>query len=145
MNETIERNEDAKDDGHGRRVAFVTFGCRLNKAEALDLEAQYAAADFIICRAGALTIAELAAAGLGGILVPFPFAVDDHQTKNAQYLVQGKAALCVPQPEFTVEKMSKQINELTREQCLEWATNARKLAKPHAADDIANAVLACVK
>ena len=48
MNETIERNEGAKDDGRGRRVAFVTFGCRLNKAEALDLEAQYAAAGWQI-------------------------------------------------------------------------------------------------
>lgn len=110
-----------------------------------DMLSAYANADFIICRAGALTIAELAAAGLGGILVPFPFAVDDHQTQNAQYLVQGNAALCVPQPEFTVEKISKQISELTRERCLEWATNARQLAKPQAADDIAAVVLKCVQ
>ncbi|MBR6026912.1 MAG: undecaprenyldiphospho-muramoylpentapeptide beta-N-acetylglucosaminyltransferase [Neisseriaceae bacterium] len=110
-----------------------------------DMVSAYANADFIICRAGALTIAELTAAGLGSILVPFPFAVDDHQTKNAQYLVQANAALCVPQPEFTIENMAKKIGKLNREQCLQQAQNARKLAKPNAADDIAYQVLQCIE
>lgn len=110
-----------------------------------DMVSAYADADFIICRAGALTIAELTAAGLGGILIPFPFAVDDHQTQNAKYLVQANAASCVPQSEFTVENMTKKISELTREQCLQQAQNARQLAKPNAADDIASQVLQCIE
>ena len=135
-----------KDNSESVKQRYTELGINAQCTDFIDdMLSAYANADFIICRAGALTIAELAAAGLGGILVPFPFAVDDHQTQNAQYLVQGKAALCVPQPEFTVEKISKQISELSRETCLEWATNARKLAKPNAADDIATVVLACVE
>ena len=61
------------------------------------MAAAYAWADVVICRAGALTLAELCAAGVGSLLVPFPQAVDDHQTKNAQYLVDRGAAHLLPQ------------------------------------------------
>ncbi|MDF2867411.1 MAG: murG [Gammaproteobacteria bacterium] len=64
----------------------------------------YAWADFIICRAGALTVSELAAVGIGSILVPYPYAVDDHQMANARFLEQRKAAVIVPQTEFSPER-----------------------------------------
>ncbi|WP_105213440.1 undecaprenyldiphospho-muramoylpentapeptide beta-N-acetylglucosaminyltransferase [Pseudoalteromonas sp. T1lg22] len=65
-----------------------------------DMDAAYAWADLVICRAGALTVSEVAAAGRMALFVPFPHAVDDHQTANAQYLVGGDAALCMQQGDF---------------------------------------------
>ena len=62
---------------------------------------QYARADLVICRAGALTIAELAAAGVASVLIPFPFAVDDHQTYNARFLSEQGAAVLLPQKELS--------------------------------------------
>ncbi|HEY9199571.1 MAG TPA: undecaprenyldiphospho-muramoylpentapeptide beta-N-acetylglucosaminyltransferase, partial [Gammaproteobacteria bacterium] len=68
-----------------------------------DMAAAYAWADLVVCRAGALTIAELTAVGVGAILVPYPHAVDDHQTGNARYLVNAGAALLIPQSELDVD------------------------------------------
>ena len=65
-----------------------------------EMAAAYAKADLVICRSGALTIAELAAAGIGSVLVPFPFAVDDHQTHNARFLCEAGAAVLVQQREL---------------------------------------------
>ncbi|MDO5685921.1 MAG: undecaprenyldiphospho-muramoylpentapeptide beta-N-acetylglucosaminyltransferase [Neisseria sp.] len=110
-----------------------------------DMVTAYAAADYVICRAGALTVAELAAAGLGGFLVPFPHAVDDHQTQNAQYLVQGNAAICIAQSEFTAADMAERLSRLSREQCLQYAANARALALPDAAQKMAAIAVACVQ
>ena len=70
-----------------------------------DMAAAYEWADLVVCRAGALTIAELAAAGVGAILVPYPHAVDDHQAQNAAYLTNAGAALVIQQREFTREKL----------------------------------------
>jgi UDP-N-acetylglucosamine--N-acetylmuramyl-(pentapeptide) pyrophosphoryl-undecaprenol N-acetylglucosamine transferase len=75
-----------------------------------DMDAAYAWADLIICRAGALTVSEVAAAGRAALFVPLPHAVDDHQTANAQFLVGHQAALLMPQSEFTKQKV---INLLT--------------------------------
>ncbi len=110
-----------------------------------DMPSVYAQADIVVCRAGALTIAELAASGLGSILVPFPFAVDDHQTANAAYLVDGGAAIILPQETLTAVKLSQQLKELTRARCLEMACKARALALPDAAEKVAQAVLATVE
>jgi UDP-N-acetylglucosamine--N-acetylmuramyl-(pentapeptide) pyrophosphoryl-undecaprenol N-acetylglucosamine transferase len=101
---------------------------------------QYAKADLVICRAGALTIAELAAAGVASILLPFPFAVDDHQTHNARFLSEQGAAILLPQSELTAEKLASLLRELSRERCLEMAKNARSLAKAEATQAVA---LAC--
>ncbi|MDP2805596.1 MAG: undecaprenyldiphospho-muramoylpentapeptide beta-N-acetylglucosaminyltransferase [Gallionellaceae bacterium] len=97
-----------------------------------DMASQYAKADVVICRAGALTIAELAAAGVASVLIPFPYAVDDHQTYNAKFLSEQGAAILLPQKELTAEKLAQLLRELTREKLLEMATGARKLAKPDA-------------
>ncbi len=107
-----------------------------------DMVAAYSDADFVICRAGALTVSELAAAGLGGFLVPYPAAVDDHQSLNAQYLVKGQAALSVPQPELTASHLAQLIQDVDRQKCLEWASNAKKLALPDSAQKVAQIVLA---
>lgn len=103
-----------------------------------DMAEMYTWADVVICRAGALTIAELSAAGVASVLVPFPYAVDDHQTSNAHYLSDAGAAVLIPQTEFTVEKVAKLLQELTREACLDMAIKARALGKPEATVAVAN-------
>ena len=101
-----------------------------------DMAGAYAWADLVICRAGALTIAELAAAGVPAILVPFPHAVDDHQTANARFLVQVGGAFLCPQGELTPESVAL-IRNYSRGQLLEMAEKARTLAKPDAAAAVA--------
>ncbi|MES2218351.1 MAG: undecaprenyldiphospho-muramoylpentapeptide beta-N-acetylglucosaminyltransferase [Pseudomonadota bacterium] len=78
-----------------------------------DMGNAYAWADVVLCRAGALTIAELCAAGLGAILIPYPYAVDDHQTANANYLVKNAAAMLIQQTELTAERLATIIKELS--------------------------------
>ncbi|ASK27587.1 undecaprenyldiphospho-muramoylpentapeptide beta-N-acetylglucosaminyltransferase [Neisseria chenwenguii] len=110
-----------------------------------DMVSAYRDADLVICRAGALTIAELTAAGVGALLVPYPHAVDDHQTANARFMVQAEAGLLLPQPQLTAEKLAEVLNGLTREKCLQWAENARTLALPDSADDVAEIAIGVVK
>ncbi len=100
----------------------------------------YGWADLVICRAGALTISELAAAGVGSILVPYPFAVDDHQTRNAAFLVQAGAARLAPQSELTAEGLAALLRELLSEEgrLLAMATIARSLARPEATARVAD-------
>ena len=103
-----------------------------------DMAACYANADVVICRAGALTIAELAAAGVASILIPFPFAVDDHQTHNARFLSEQGAAVLLPQGELSAEKLARLLRELMdgergREKLLAMAQQARSVAKRDAA------------
>ena len=108
-----------------------------------DMADAYGWADLVLCRAGALTIAELAAAGVGSILVPFPFAVDDHQTANARFLEQGGAALVRQQAELTAESLAAILRELLgdRARLLAMAEAARRLAKVEAAERVAAACL----
>jgi UDP-N-acetylglucosamine--N-acetylmuramyl-(pentapeptide) pyrophosphoryl-undecaprenol N-acetylglucosamine transferase len=96
----------------------------------------------VICRAGALTIAELAAAGVASILIPFPFAVDDHQTRNAQFLSKRGAAVLLPQRELSAQKLAHLLRDLGdgkrgREKLLAMALKARGLAKADAAIAVA--------
>ncbi len=102
-----------------------------------DMAQQYANADVVICRAGALTIAELAAAGVASVLIPFPFAVDDHQTYNARFLSEQGAAVLLPQKELSAEKLAQLLRELSRDKLLAMAQAARKLAKPEATQAVA--------
>jgi UDP-N-acetylglucosamine--N-acetylmuramyl-(pentapeptide) pyrophosphoryl-undecaprenol N-acetylglucosamine transferase len=103
-----------------------------------DMAAAYTWADVVICRAGALTVAELAAAGVGAILVPYPFAVDDHQTDNAKYLTEGGAGWLIPQPQFTVEQVAKLLEGLDRDILLKTAQKSRSLAITDAAAQVSN-------
>jgi UDP-N-acetylglucosamine--N-acetylmuramyl-(pentapeptide) pyrophosphoryl-undecaprenol N-acetylglucosamine transferase len=109
-----------------------------------DMAAAYAWADLVICRSGALTVSELAAAGVGAILVPFPAAVDDHQTSNARYLVNEAAAVLLPEGELSAERLAAELERLCadRDGLLAMAERARRLARPHAAEELAHACLA---
>jgi UDP-N-acetylglucosamine--N-acetylmuramyl-(pentapeptide) pyrophosphoryl-undecaprenol N-acetylglucosamine transferase len=102
-----------------------------------DMAGAYDWADLVICRAGALTIAELAAAGVASILVPFPHAVDDHQSANARFLVNVGGAFLLPQAELTADSIAL-IRNYSRSQLLEMAAQARSLARPEAAEEVAN-------
>jgi UDP-N-acetylglucosamine--N-acetylmuramyl-(pentapeptide) pyrophosphoryl-undecaprenol N-acetylglucosamine transferase len=101
-----------------------------------DMAGAYEWADLVICRAGALTIAELAAAGVASILVPFPHAVDDHQTGNAKFLVHAGGAFLLPQTDLTPEAVAL-IRNYSRSQLLEMSEKARSLAKPDATEEVA--------
>ena len=103
-----------------------------------DMDAAYQWADLVLCRSGALTVSELAAVGLGALFVPFPHAVDDHQTANAKYLLTVNGAEIIQQSELNAEILAQKIACLSnREQCLEMAINAKKQAKPDATKDVA--------
>ena len=108
-----------------------------------DMASAYAWADFVICRAGALTLAELAAEGLGSILLPFPYAVDDHQTQNAEGFVAAGAAELVQDRDFDATRFAGMLERLLRDadKRLAMANAARTLAKPDAADVIAQRCL----
>ncbi len=123
------------------RAAYAEAGV---EAELLpfidDMAGAYAWADLAVCRAGALTIAELQAAGLGALLVPYPAAVDDHQTKNAAGLVGSGAARLVQERDLTAELLGALIAELTgsRAKLLAMAEAARAAAVTDAAARIAD-------
>lgn len=106
-----------------------------------DMASAWGQADLAICRAGALTIAELAAAGVPAVLVPFPHAVDDHQTANARFLVEAGAAWLVPEAELSPEKLAALLNGLTREQLVRMAGKARAQARPDAVERVVQACL----
>lgn len=107
-----------------------------------DMGAAYAWADVVVCRAGALTLAELCAVGVASVLVPFPQAVDDHQTKNARYLVDRGAAYLLPQDADLAEHLGATLQVLNhRGDLLRMAQAARALAKPDAAQRVARIVL----
>lgn len=103
-----------------------------------EMDQAYAWADIALCRAGALTIAELCAAGLGAILVPFPFAVDDHQTVNASFMVKNQAAWLVQQTDLTVERLIELLMQLNleKEKCFLMAQSAYNSRKMDAAEHV---------
>ncbi|WP_239326695.1 undecaprenyldiphospho-muramoylpentapeptide beta-N-acetylglucosaminyltransferase [Snodgrassella gandavensis] len=109
-----------------------------------DMVSAYREADLVICRAGALTIAELTAAGVGAILVPYPHAVDDHQTANAQFMVKDGAAMLLPQTSLNAQALMTVLIDLSREQCLQMAAKARALAQPDSAAKVAAAAVASI-
>lgn len=103
-----------------------------------DMAARYAKADLVICRSGALTVAELAAVGVASVLVPFPHAVDDHQTGNARFLADAGAAVLLPQTELTPQRLAALLQEMDRERLLTMADKARRCAKPEATVRVAD-------
>ena len=115
----------------GELVAFID-----------DMARCYAEADLVICRAGAMTIAELSAGGLASLLVPFPHAVDDHQTANARFLADKGAALLISQKELSAEGLAKLIRSLDRGALLAMAEKARALGRPGAARAVADCCVA---
>ena len=102
-----------------------------------DMARRYAEADLVLCRAGAITVAELSAGGVASVLVPFPHAVDDHQSANARFLSERGAALLLPQAELAPETLAATLRALDRPRLLEMARRARDLGKPDAARRVA--------
>jgi len=102
-----------------------------------DMASEYMACDLVLCRAGALTVSELAAAGVASILVPYPYAVDDHQTGNARFLSDHQAAILLPQTELNPDTLAEILKKMTRERLLAMAIAARKQAKPNASQKVA--------
>ena len=103
-----------------------------------DMAHRYAEADLVICRAGAITLAELCAGGMASVLVPFPHAVDDHQTANARFLADKGAAVLLPQNKLTPEGLAQLLRSLDRKALLAMAEKARMLGKPDAASIVAD-------
>jgi UDP-N-acetylglucosamine--N-acetylmuramyl-(pentapeptide) pyrophosphoryl-undecaprenol N-acetylglucosamine transferase len=137
VHQTGERDYNAVRTAYARReinaevVPFLT-----NMAE------RFAWADVIVCRAGAITAAEIAAAGRAAIFIPFGAATDSHQLRNAQEMERAGAARLIPEPQLTAERLVEEIfSLLDRPEALEaMAANARRLAKPHAVQEIVNLI-----
>ena len=106
-----------------------------------DMAARYAWADLVVCRGGALTIAELAAVGLGAIVVPLPGAIADEQSANARFLLDAGAAIVLPQAELAASDapLAGILGRLTRAEALTMAQNAHRVGKRDAADRVADA------
>jgi UDP-N-acetylglucosamine--N-acetylmuramyl-(pentapeptide) pyrophosphoryl-undecaprenol N-acetylglucosamine transferase len=128
------KNSYRQAGAQGELVAFID-----------DMARRYAEADLVICRAGAVTIAELSAGGMASILVPFPHAVDDHQTANARFLADRGAALLLHQKDMTAQRLAQLIGSLDRPKLLEMADKARALGKPDAARIVAQRCMELVK
>ncbi len=123
------------------RAAYAEAGLALGDSLRVepfieDMAAAYAWADLVLCRAGALTVAELAAAGVGSVLVPFPHAVDDHQTHNAEVLAQAGAAQRIQQRDLSAECLADTLRGMTHARALEMACAARAQAQPDAAERV---------
>ena len=123
--ETLKANY-AQAGVEGELVAFID-----------DMARRYAEADLVICRAGAVTVAELSAGGMASILVPFPHAVDDHQTANAKFLSERGAAILIQQRDLSPGKLAELIRSMDRAKLLDMAQKARALGKPDAARIVA--------
>jgi len=104
-----------------------------------DMASAYAWADVVVCRAGALTVSEVAAAGVAAVFIPFPHAVDDHQTRNAEYLVEHDAALLMQESQVDARKLANVLSSLAgdRARLAGMATRGRAAAVPDAADRVA--------
>ena len=126
------------------QAAYAALGLHARVAPFIDdMTAAYRWADLVICRAGAMTIAELAAAGAASILVPYPHAVDDHQTANAHYLADVGAALLLPDHQLLAGALAPLLQTLASDRpgLLAMATRARAAALPDAAATVANQCL----
>jgi len=112
---------------------YERFGVHAEVVDFIDdMAAAYAQADLVLCRAGAMTVAELAVVGVASILVPFPHAVDDHQTGNARYLSDQGAATLIPQGELSASKLAEILSLGDRQALLAQATRARALSRADA-------------
>lgn len=109
-----------------------------------DMAAAYAQADFVVARAGALTIAELEAAGIGALLVPYPWAIDDHQTRNAESFARNGAGIVMSENEFSAQRLREEITALSadRSRVVAMARAAREQAQTNATQLLAQACIA---
>ena len=110
-----------------------------------DMATAYANADLVICRAGAMTVSEISAAGVAACFVPFPYAIDDHQTANARFLSDAKAAILIPQSQLDADSLANLVLGLRREDLAEMAVKAQALAKFHATEEVASICEECAR
>lgn len=137
VHQTGERDYNAVRTAYARReIHAEVLPFIANMAE------QFARADLIVCRSGAITTAEIAAAGRAAIFVPFAGATDSHQLRNAQALVQQEAARLIPQSELTPERLTGEIFSLLDrpEELARLEQNARRLARPRAVEDMVDLI-----
>ena len=124
------------------RTNYERAGVRADTVAFIDdVAARYAEADLLICRAGASTIAELAVAGVPAVLIPFPYAVDDHQTHNARFLSERGGAVLIAQSTLTPEMLVGLLAQFDREKLLAMAQAARAAGKPEATQEVAQACM----
>jgi len=128
------------------RQAYSAAGVQAATAAFIDdMAAAYAEADLVVCRAGATTVAEIAAAGVASVLVPYPHAVDDHQTANARFLADAGAAILVPESELSAERLAGLLARFDRVWLGDMARRARSLARPDATSAVAMACAELVR
>ena len=128
------------------RANYAAAGVQATLTPFIDNTAQaFADADLVVCRAGASTVTELAAVGAASVLVPFPHAVDDHQTTNARFLADAGAGDLVPQPELTPAKLAEILQKTERSTLLQQGLAAKKLQKLTATDSLVQACEALAK
>ncbi len=121
------------------RANYAAAGVEVDARDYIeDMATLYEWCDVAVCRAGAMTVAELACAGVPAVLVPFPYAVDDHQTTNAKFLAEAGAAWCMQQKDITAESLAAHLAALTREQLAGMSSKAQALAKPEATKTVAD-------
>ena len=104
-----------------------------------DMAEAYAQTDLAVCRAGAMTVSELAAVGVASVLIPYPYAVDDHQTANGRYLADADAAVLIPESEFDAERLADEMARLISapRRLAEMGRRARELGFPDATEKVA--------
>jgi UDP-N-acetylglucosamine--N-acetylmuramyl-(pentapeptide) pyrophosphoryl-undecaprenol N-acetylglucosamine transferase len=121
------------------RRAYATVQVQAEVVDFIDdMPRRYAEADLVICRAGAITVSELTAAGVPSVLVPLVASTTSHQRDNAQWMAQQKAAIHLPQTELTPDKLAALLQSTTREVCLAMAEAAHAIGRRQANDTIAN-------
>lgn len=136
------RHQAGRGKAESAQSLYLNKGVDAEVSEFIDDMAEaYRWADIVICRAGALTVSELCMAGLGAILVPYPFAVDDHQTLNAQSMVDANAAYMMPQENFNEKTLVDLIKPLLNnpKTIVELGEAAKRIATPDAAEQLATA------
>lgn len=140
----VVRHQSGVRDAESTGAAYRELGIDAEVSAFIeDMAEAYAWADLVVCRSGALTVSELAAAGLGAVLVPFPFAVDDHQSRNAEFLAESGAATIIPESQLNPDSLAGALRGLLkdREKMVEMAIAARSLAVPDAAERVARLCL----
>jgi UDP-N-acetylglucosamine--N-acetylmuramyl-(pentapeptide) pyrophosphoryl-undecaprenol N-acetylglucosamine transferase len=138
------RHQCGRGRAPGVEAAYRNHGVQAGVAEFIeDMAEAYRWADFVVCRAGAMTVAEIAAAGQAALFVPFPYAASDHQAANAAYLAERGAALMIREQELTPERLREELSALAadRARVLTMAAKARALALPRATEDVARACI----
>lgn len=135
----IVTHQSGKHQAEGLRHRYAACGVEAEVLEFIDdMPRRYAEADLVICRAGAITVSELTAAGVASILIPFVASSTSHQIDNAQWMAENNAALNLPQLKLTTQHLVEQLQSLSRTQCLAMAQNAYALGQRQACETIAN-------